>query len=252
MYSMLRAEWLKSKRTLTRKLIYAGPLFFALYAGIVKHLMPAETSFSWDLLLAMVFNWWTVLFVPLGIALLCGLTEARERKAAARRSLRALPIRLGWQWLAKNIVLMWQALIASLIFVVSTIAAGTLLVTGEAPVMQVVLAALTVWIAMTALIPLQLLAAAWKGPLISLLLGGIGVFAGVLAAPKAQWLLVPWSWPTRLMSPIVGVHPNGIPLSAGDPLLEASVIPIGITAAFVFLIMTLGLTTWWDARREEK
>ncbi len=66
-----------------------------------------------------------------------------------------------------------------------------------------------------ALIPIQLWAATWKGVFLSIGLAFAGMMAGVLAAPSDFWYAVPWSWATRLMCPIIGVHPNGTFLGAG-------------------------------------
>lgn len=78
------------------------------------------------------------------------------------------------------------------------------------------------------------------------------MFAGVLTAPKPNWLYVPWSWPLRLMSPVAGVNPNGVPLLPGDPLLDTSVIPAGIAVSLLFFAACSWLTGVWFARREVK
>lgn len=58
-------------------------------------------------------------------------------------------------------------------------------------------------------------------------IGFAGMIAGILAAPS-PFGLQSWSLATRLMCPIIGVHPNGVLLEAGDPLLDPSVIPVGL------------------------
>lgn len=250
MLNLLRAEVLKSKRTFARKLVCGAPLFFVLYAIFVKMRLPDQSIGGWDALLFMVFNWWPVLFVPIGTALLCGLTEAREKKSGAERSLRALPVSPRRLWLAKTVVLAGHTLISTGVLVVSVLIAGLLIADGPIPFADIAMASAVVWLLSAALIPLHLLVAVWKGTTLSLLLGLAGMFAGVLAAPRPYWLLVPWSWPTRLMAPLVGVHPNGVPLPAGDPLLSRAVIPAGFVAAITFLTITLFLTALWYGRRE--
>ncbi|MFP4976106.1 lantibiotic immunity ABC transporter MutE/EpiE family permease subunit [Paenibacillus sp. CN-4] len=250
MFNLLRAEALKSKRTFARKLAYGAPLFFVVYALVVKMLMPVQQLASWDLLLYMVFNWWPVLFIPLGTALMCALTEAREKKSGADRSLRARPVSLIGLWLSKIAVTGWLTFLSSCVLMVSTLAAGLLIADGQPPVLDIILGGLTVWLVSLPLIPLQLMAAAWKGSMVSILLGLFGLFAGVLSAANSYWVAVPWSWPTRLMAPMFGVHPNGVPLVEGDPLLSPSVIPVGIAASIVFLAVTSLLTAVWYARRE--
>lgn len=250
MLNLLRAEILKSKRTFARKLACGAPLFFVLFAIVVKILMPDQTIGGWDALLFMVFNWWPVLFVPVGNALLCGLTEAREKKSGAERSLRALPVSPRRLWLAKAAVLAGHTLASSAVLVASVVTAGLLIAEGPVPFADIAMASAVVWLLSAALIPLHLLVAAWKGTAVSLLLGLAGMFAGVLAASRPYWLLVTWSWPARLMAPLIGVHPNGVPLPAGDPLLSRAVIPAGFAAAIAFLAITLLLTALWYSRRE--
>jgi len=52
------------------------------------------------------------------------------------------------------------------------------------------------------------------------------------------------------MSPVIGVHPNGVLLDPGDPLLDPSVIPAGIAASLLFLAAGSALTAFWFAGRE--
>ncbi|MNI60879.1 hypothetical protein D3C73_1161190 [compost metagenome] len=83
-------------------------------------------------------------------------------------------------------------------------------------------------------------------------LGVAGMFAGVIAAPGPNWLYVPWSWALRLMCPVAGVHPNGVPLESGSPLLDTSVIPVGIAVSLLFFAASSWLTGMWFARKEVK
>ncbi|MNN53656.1 hypothetical protein D3C81_1684250 [compost metagenome] len=54
------------------------------------------------------------------------------------------------------------------------------------------------------------------------------------------------------MCPVAGVHPNGVPLESGDPLLDTSVIPVGIAVSLLFFVASSWLTGVWFARREVK
>jgi ABC-2 type transport system permease protein len=63
-------------------------------------------------------------------------------------------------------------------------------------------------------------------------------------------MFIPWSWGMRLMSPIVGVHPNGVPLKEGNPLLDPSVIPTGILASIVIFVLLSLVTAFWFSRKE--
>ncbi|MMZ56351.1 ABC-2 family transporter protein [compost metagenome] len=249
MLNAIQSENLKYKRSFSQKLVFIAPLFFALYAIIVKLLISAVET-PWDLFLCMVFNWWPLIFIPLGTALLCALVEMRERKAGNYRCLRTYNLNASTLWFGKITVLAFYTLLSSVTLIFVTLIAGSLIAQGTAPIGKIVEAGAIIWLVSLSLIPIQLFAAAWKGTIAAVALGFCGLFAGVIAAPRPWWIFVPWSWPMRLMSPIIGVHPNGIPLQEGDPLLNDSVVPLGIVVSLAFLAATSVLTAIWFAKRE--
>jgi len=250
MKNLIAAERLKYKRSFAKKLALAAPLFFALYGAVIRFYLPDQTMLPWRALLAMIFNWWPVLFVPIGVSLLCVLAENREKKAGNYRSLRANPINPGKLWLSKIVVLGYYQLLSSVVLIIAAAAAGLLTAGGSVPLMKIAAASLLIWLVSLSLIPIHLFAAARFGAFGGLALGIAAMPAGVLAAAKPYWIAVPWSWPTRLMAPLIGVHPNGVPLQPGDPMLEPSTIPLGIAASLLFLIVSSALTAGWFAGRE--
>ena len=250
MRGMIAAEHLKYRRSFARKLALAAPLFFALYGAFIRLFLPDGTLMAWDALLAMIFNWWPVLFVPLGAALLCALAENRERKAGGYRGLLANPVSPAKLWLSKIIVLGYYQLAASAVLAASAAAAGLISAGGAMPLARIVGASLLIWLTSLGLIPVHLYAAFRFGTLPALAFGAAAMLAGVLAAPQSYWFAVPWSWPTRLMAPVIGVHPNGVMLPPDDPLRDASVIPAGLLASLLFLVLTSALTARLFARSE--
>lgn len=252
MLNIFQSEHLKYRRSFSVKLVWAAPLFFVLFALVALLYLPKGQSLPGDLFLGMVFNWWPFIFVPLGTALLCALAEVRERKAGNYRGLRLHNVRPGALWFGKIMVLAYYMLLSSLGTIAAALIAGLLITDATLPVEKVVVASLLTWLVSLSLIPLQLLAAAWKGMPASIGLGVAGMFAGVIAAPGPNWLYVPWSWALRLMCPVAGVHPNGVPLESGSPLLEPSVIPVGIAVSLLFFAASSWLTGVWFARKEVK
>src|SRR5512133_2259629 len=224
MLNTLRSELLKYRRSFARRLIVLAPLFFLL-SVIPQKLLPSATHItSWELLLSQVFNLWPVIFIPLGTALLAALVQMQEARAGKYRGLRAHPVSPAALWIAKIGGVALYLLLAALVLIVITLLKGWLTASGAAPWPKIVSSALAIWWVGLALIPLQLLAAAWKGLAGSMILGFLGLITGVVAAPKPYWIFVPWSWALRLMCPLVGTHPNGVLLEAGDPLLDPEVI----------------------------
>jgi len=250
MINILQSEFLKYKRTFTRRLILLAPVFFIIFALPQKLFMPESYIRPWQLILDLVFNWWPVVFIPIGLALFAALTESQEKKAGNYRSLRARDISPARLWIAKVIIMGYHTLISTLVLIGSTVISGLITGGGSIPWFKIIAAGLTSWIVSLAIIPLQLWMATWKGTFASLAMGFFGLIAGVIAAPESYWIYIPWSWPTRLMSPIIGVHPNGTLLESTSPLMNASVIPQGIIISIVSLIILTFITAVWFNKRE--
>lgn len=249
MMGMLRAEMLKYKRTFMAKLVIFIPLFFAVYSLVTSYLVPG--SYDWNGILVMSFNWWPVTFLPLGYGLFAGMVANLERKAGNYRVLKGEVLAPRRIWLGKIGGMALIAACSSAVLVLGDLVCGML--QGDVPPLGVMLlAALLCWLATLALIPLQLWLATWAGMLASIALAAAGMIVGVLLAPTKLWIFCPWSWASRLMCPTIGVHPNGIVLSAGDRLLDAGVIPVGILVSFVVFVVLSMVTALWFERRESK
>ena len=116
----LRSELLKYRRTFTKKLVILLPLFFVLQAMPSIWLMPKDVVRGWEHVNTMVFNIWTVVFLPLGIALFAYLIDMQERKAGNYRSLRAHAYSPGQIWVNKVTAMVIFTFIATLILFVAT------------------------------------------------------------------------------------------------------------------------------------
>lgn len=247
MMGMLRAEMLKYKRTFMAKLVIFIPLFFAVYSLVTSYLVPG--SYDWNGILVMSFNWWPVTFLPLGYGLFAGMVASLERKAGNYRVLKGEVLSPRRIWLGKIGGMALIAALSSCVLVAGDLLCGA--IQGEVPPLATMaLAALLCWLSTLALIPLQLWLATWAGMLASIALGAAGMIVGVLLAPTKLWLFCPWSWASRLMAPTVGVHPNGVVLPDGDPLLNAGVIPVGLAVSLAVFVVLSALTALWFVRRE--
>lgn len=248
----INSELLKYKRTFTRKLIVLIPLFFSIQAAAGVSLMPKYIVRTWDLVIAMAFNVWTVIFLPFGMALFAFLVNNQERKSGNYRSLLTRNNSPVYIWISKIIVMAFHTLLSSCVLVIAILISGMITAKGQIPLKQIITASLVSWTVSLILIPIQLWAATWKGLFPSMALGFIGFIAGIVSALTSYWFLIPWAWGIRLMSPIIGVHPNGTLLEDGDKLLDTSVIPVGIVISLLTFIIITMITALWFNRREIK
>lgn len=253
----LQSELLKYKRTFMRKLIVFIPIFFAGYALIIqstlmKNPLSERLSWDWQSLLCLVFNWWPMVFLPIGFALFASLAASQEVKAGNYRALKSHNISPAALWINKIAAMAFHSLLSTIILMVSTIFAGLFSKAGAVPIGQIAAAGLVCWVTSLVLIPIQLWAAVWKGLFLSMGIGFAGMIGGILTASNSVWLAVPWSWATRLMCPIVGVQPNGTVLSQDSPLRSTYVIPVGIAVSLAVFFAVTVCTAAWFQRREEQ
>jgi len=252
LYCVLKAEHLKYRRTTVRRLIVPTPLLFMLIGWLAFIFMPQIAARPWSLLLAVVYNWWPVTFIPFGTALFASLVAQQEKKAGNFHHLRVHPHAPSLYWIGKIAIMGYYTFLMTSLLMIDTVLVGRIITTDPIPWGTILFGGLLMWFASLPLIPLQLWAATWKGTSLGMLIGALGFLIGVVVAPKAYWMAVPWSWPIRLMSPLVGVHPNGVLLKADDPLWDSSVIPVGIVLSIVATVLLTGITALWFHQREAR
>ncbi|MGW1145059.1 ABC transporter permease [Streptomyces sp. NPDC002454] len=86
-----------------------------------------------------------------------------------------------------------------------------------------------------------LVAVVWgMGPSIGV--GVAGLLCGALVSDKDFWYAVPFAWPMRVVLPLAGIGPNGVPLPADSPVTEMSAIPLagGLAVVLTGLLLLIG------------
>lgn len=256
--NILTSELLKYKRSFMSKLVVFSPLFFGLYALITAYVMSTSklaqeagnTSASWKGFLALVFNWWPLIFLTLGMALFSVLVAAQEKKAGEYRILCSRNIPVIQIWMGKIAGMAAITLASSFVLILVVIGSGLLIAEGAVPVNTILKAAILCWIGALPLIPLQLWASVYKGMFLGMGMGFTGMAAGVLLAPESLWFMCPWSYALRLMCPVIGIHPNGTYLLKGDALFQNNTILMGVLLSLTTFSLFTVVTGIWFARRE--
>ncbi|GIN18046.1 multidrug ABC transporter permease [Shouchella clausii] len=232
--SYMKAENLKLKRTFARKMIGIVPLLTVAFSFIM----------NMEYFVYLTFNWWSILFMPMMIALFCALAHVREKQASNYNGIYSAPVDLRLVWLAKASVIALYSLASQLIFLVIMFLIEMVVPLFPVGPFPVIAACFLLWATTLWQIPFCLLLAKKFGFAVSLIVNLFGCLAfGIIAATKAYWWAWPWSWPIRAMSPTIGIHPNGLPLEEDDPLLSMTVIPIAIILSlllFAVLLMISG------------
>ncbi|OPJ59173.1 lantibiotic immunity ABC transporter MutE/EpiE family permease subunit [Clostridium oryzae] len=254
MLRIFQTEFIKSKDTFVRWLTAIIPIFCVWLLIFINRSVKMNGVSKWDMALCLLFNWWSAMLLPLTIALICSLVNSQEKKSGNYRTLRLHYISPANIWIGKIFIIAFYMFVTSVIFLVATIIAGRLLIGGgQIPLNKIISAIAVIWITSLAIIPVQLFISTWKGTALSIVVATAGVVLAVVTMTTKLWYLVPWNIAPRLMCPIVRVNVNGLYIkNSANPLLDKSVISLGIISALcMFLVFTL-ITSFWFSRREVK
>ncbi len=238
----LKAENLKLKRTFTKKLILLMPLATLLLTWVL--------SFQWYQINA--FNWWYVLMMPGYIALITTLSNQKEANKLDYRGVIGLPISLTKLWVAKILNLVLYTALSCLILLAG-ILLGYFTVPKPLPLGAACLGMLLIFVSSLWQLPFCLFLSRKAGMVITILLPLIaGLLPGVLFATKSIWWLCPYSWTMRIVTPVLGILPNGTLATSGDPLLKSSSIPLGTSLSLLLFILLMLITSGWFQKQEAR
>lgn len=243
MPNYLKAENLKCKGTFAKRLILTAPVVMILLALL-----------SGRYFVENGYNWWYCMILPGFLTLLSALVNQYEEKKLRYRAVFALPVNLKRIWVAKAALIAVYFAAASLIHLAGILIGMVLYnTTSGISVIQVISATAILFITSLWQIPLCLFLSKKFGLLPTVFLNFCGgITLQILGANKSWWWACPYSWSARLMCPVLGILPQGVMAAPGDPLLNAGVIPIGITLSIVLFALLLFVTSQWFPKQEVK
>lgn len=231
MIRILCAEQLKGKHTFGR----IFPVLFALLTLLLVLGFSGGEYFA-----ASAWNWWYTLLLPGMLSILCCLGMKREKKLHYCNLL-SLPFSPGVCLSSKMVYYALELCLANLV-----LATGTFVAAGFWGSYVTVSASLEA----AALLSLCSL---WEIPFFMIVGARFGIFANLLScmiltvggtavlAGSRLWWVCPSAVPIRLMCPVLGILPNGLPAPADSPLLDAGVILPGILICLAWLVGWRGL-----------
>lgn len=244
------SENLKTKHLFVRKLTVYGSIIAILLIFLL----------SSDFLYIHLFNWWYVIILPVIISFSCVLLSHIDGKMNDR-AVRGLAVSFKNIWIAKSLVGIKYLVIACFLLF-----AGYILFTvvmSDARIIPIAFpnALLALFVILVTYL--------WQVPLFLFLGYKIGIFLsiassllfntiiGPIVAAKSYWFICPFSYPGRVLCPILKIMPNGLLLESGNPsftpaLGSYTVVPIGIILSVILLIISMWVTAYWYQNEEVK
>ena len=243
MLNIVKAEHQKAKRTMRQKFIWGFPLLTFAMAFIFTLGMKNAYAES-------VWNWWYTLLLPGMIALFCYLSVVQEKKTKYYH-LVTLAEGKSRLMMGKIIYIGCMILISNVIVFVGAVLGGFILTTNV-PVVGAAMAILILTVTELWEIPVALFLSERFGMIINLLLCLFVTVGGIVMSQTGKWYLLVSAIPMRILCPILGILPNGIPAGNGHPFLNMGVVVPGIGLSILWFVLATIIFLKWFEKRETR
>lgn len=241
------SENMKTRHTFLNKLIVLAPMF-----TIVLSLLLTYNYYKVD-----CFNWWYITMLPGSLAIGCVLLGRMDGKMKNRAILN-LPLDLKKIWIAKVMVAVKNlAISCAIIFLFTNVVSFVI------PIKSIIDISFLSGLSATIVLIVTFM---WQIPLMLTIGNKIGMSLTIIAAIicnsifgvlsiKDFWFAIPFSYPARLMCPILKILPNGlqaIPESATfrPEVLSYSSIPYGIVISLILFVVLTYITAKMFEKKE--
>lgn len=243
------AEKLKYQHTFVKGLIVMLPLICVTFAaGLTREYFAVDS-----------YNWWYMVLYPGIIGIICGMIGQKEKKKK-NYTIWSLPCSMGKIWDAKILAGAVFSGIAMSCVTILTIVIGKLMEDGFhmifviSPSVEMQLAAgLIIWLTTLWQIPFCILLSQRMGLFLMFIvhMGSCTIIAATISL-KPWFAVFPGAITARMMCPVLGILPNGLPAVEGQltytsELIEMQNLLVGIPVAVLwFVLLWLGSRRWFE------
>ena len=227
MINMIKAEFIKEKRGANSKLIFIVPVVFVVFNLLMVSLM-GQSPEGKSYILATSFNWYPVMILPIVLSLLAVNIMAKEKPEHLGRD-NSLNLSIGKMIIAKNIVVFSE--LFAILFISSLLIyiVGKMILGETIFIHTLIIATLCLFVGSLPIATLSLLIyRLFNKRLPVIIINFLFTFPSAVIAVTNYWEFFPWAYNLRILSPIIGVHPNGTFLSLGSPMLDISPVYTGL------------------------
>lgn len=236
MFNYIKSDWLKQKRKFNKKLIWIAPLLTILLAL----LMMGDNNLQNG-----AYNWWYIMILPACFTMFSSFTIINEKKKN-RHGLLGVVIQKNKLWLSQIIVGTIFLFITCIIFFIG-ITIGGILFKQKIELIRSLFGSVVLFFSFAWQIPFWMFITEKLGGFISIFLSLICNFGvAIICAVESFWW-IPFSIPSRLMCPIIGILPNGLWVETCSKMGNTNVIIQGLLiTTLLYLLLTITTSLWFE------
>lgn len=242
MISYIKTELMKEKRSANFKLGIIVPIIFVLFNIAMVSLM-GKSPEGKSYILATSFNWYPFLILPIVLSLLVVNISGKEKSEHIVLQ-KSKNLSFAKMELAKNIIIVAELFTIIVVSTILMFTVATFFLGERISLSQLIMATICLFIGSLPVVVLSfLIYGLIKKKAILILLNFVLTFPSAVIAVTNNWILFPWSYNLRMLSPVVGVHPNGTFLDTGSELMnmETTYLGLFLSIAVYAVVLTLNL-----------
>lgn len=250
MKDMFQAEWLKEKRSANNRLLWLTPIIFISFSFLMSQMM-GQSPVGKSYLVTSAYNWYPLLILPIVISLLVTNNLSKEKKYHNDQYFKSLGLSEKEQYLSKNFVIFIEILIILSASSILLLLVNQFVLQDTISFFNILLATICLFLGSLPIVGISFLMDRYTNKVIVILVNFVFTGLSAIIAISPWWFLFPWSYSIRMMSPVLGIHPNGTFLESGNPLLvDTGAIYIGCILSVVFYLGLLSIQSIIHSKEE--
>ncbi len=246
MINIIKTEFLKERRSSNSKLKFIVPIIFILFNILMVSLMGSSDGRS--LIMATAFNWYPIMILPIVLSLLVVNIVSKEKEEHIMFA-RSLNLSSGRILISKNIVVIFELFIILLISSVAVYFVGKFIFGDDIEIRMLTMATFCLFIGSLPVISISFLVCKlFNKKILIIIMNFVLTFAAVLIVTTNAWNFFPWVYNLRILSPVIGVHPNGTFLEATSPLMNMSTTYFGLVLSIIVYVLITALNLFIERK----
>ncbi|AGX44633.1 lantibiotic immunity ABC transporter MutE/EpiE family permease subunit [Clostridium saccharobutylicum] len=241
------SENLKIKNTFLNKFIFIMPILTIIFTLLLEPTALQKGS----------YNFWYIFIYPGTVTLISTLLSRVDGKIK-NKSVLSLPLDLSKVWISKILIGIKSIFISCLVLffavqIIPIIYSNSF--QNAISFLNGFIAIIILVITFSWQIPLWIYLGNKIGLFITTIISIIVNFLSSVIAVKNLWWICPFTYPSRLMCPILKILPNGLPATPGSvtftpEFLNILNIPLGIALSIILFCLVTYLTANWYKSQE--